>query len=227
MTEEEKGTVRQLREQGYGYKSISNITGIHRETIKSHLKRHPCAINPASQCETGKFGTCKQCGEPLIQDPKRRPRLFCSDECRLTWWNQNKYREGGTPRTFKCLNCAKEFQAYRVKERKYCSHECYIEARFGRKPQPAQEEKTVPGIITDNAPKIMNPRQEIKYRLAKWIIKSLEEEQLLKPDEIEEIWKELLSFYAPPTAIVENVCGTMNGNGLGKYQRPEGGDPHA
>jgi hypothetical protein len=164
--------------------------------------------------------------------------LFCSDECRLTWWNQNKYREGGKPRTFKCLNCGKEFQAFVVKERKYCSHACYIEARFGRKPQPPREDsdkKTVPRISTDYAPKIMNPRQEIMYRLAKWVIKGLEEEQLLKPDEIEGIWKELLSFYAPPTASVENVCGTMNGNGLGKYEKPsppgtraqKAGDPHA
>ena len=47
MTEEEKNTVRRLREQGYGYKTISNITGIHRETIKSHLKRHPCEVGSA------------------------------------------------------------------------------------------------------------------------------------------------------------------------------------
>ena len=40
MTAGEKDTVRQLREQGYGYKTISNIMGIHCETIKSHLKRH-------------------------------------------------------------------------------------------------------------------------------------------------------------------------------------------
>ena len=124
MTAGEKDTVRQLREQGYGYKTISNIMGIPCETIKSHLKRHPCVICSASRSETWKLGTCKQCGEPLIQDPKRRPRLFCSDECRLTWWNQNKYREGRNPRTFKCLNCGKEFQAFVVKERKYCSHAC-------------------------------------------------------------------------------------------------------
>ena len=118
------------------------------------------------------------------------------------------------------------FQSYKVKERKYCSHACYIEARFGPKPQPAREDsgdggtKTVSGSITDNAPEMKKSRQEVRYRLAKWIIKGLEEEQLLEPDEIEEIWRELLSFYAPPTASVENVCGTMTGSGLGKYVAP-------
>ena len=38
--------------------------------------------------------------------------------------------------------------------------------------------------------------REVDYRLAKWIIRN--KEQLLEPDEIEEIWRELLSFYAPP-----------------------------
>ena len=60
--------------------------------------------------------------------------------------------------------------------------------------------------------------REVDYRLSKWIIKNIE--QLLEPDEIEEIWQELLSFYAPPTASVENVCDTMSGSGLGKYVDP-------
>ena len=243
MTTEQKDIVRQLREQGCGYKKISNITGIHRETIKSYLKRHPCVVSPSqsglSQYKTRKTGSreasgeveillCKQCGKPIIQDSKRKAKLFCCDECRHIWWNKNRHREGGTPHTFICLGCRKEFQAFGSKERKYCSHDCYIEARFGAKPQPAREDsgvKTVSGSITDNAPKLKNSKKEVKYRLAKWIIRSLEEEQLLEPDEIEEIWTELLSFYAPPTASVENVCGTMIGSGLGKYVMP-GLDTH-
>ena len=60
--------------------------------------------------------------------------------------------------------------------------------------------------------------REVDYRLSKWIITNIE--QLLEPDEIEEIWGELLSFYSPPTASVENVCGTMAGSRLGKYVMP-------
>ena len=60
--------------------------------------------------------------------------------------------------------------------------------------------------------------RERDYRLSKWILENIE--QLLEPDEIEEIWRELLSFYSPPTASVENVCGTMTGGGLGKYVAP-------
>ena len=35
-------------------------------------------------------------------------------------------------------------------------------------------------------------KREVDYRLSKWIITNIE--QLLEPDEIEEIWRELLSF---------------------------------
>ena len=235
MTEEEKNTVRSLREQGYGYKTISNITGIHRETIKSHLKRHPCEIGSApprpSQCqikmktETKKVEApqgaeivpCKQCGEPFI--PKRKGTLFCCDECRHKWWGKNKYKEG-TPHTFKCLNCGKEFQANVVKDRKYCSHDCYIEARFGKK--PAREKDNRPQPVRDEVtPSIENSRQELDFRLSKWILKNVE--QLLTPDEVEIIWAELLSYYSPPTASIENVSGSTS-NPLGHYQRPEGGD---
>ena len=69
----------------------------------------------------------------------------------------------------------------------------------------------------------ISSRCELDYRLSKWILKNIE--QLLTPDEIEAIWTELLSFYSPPTASVENVCGTLE-DPLGGYKAPESaGDP--
>ena len=58
-------------------------------------------------------------------------------------------------------------------------------------------------------------RREADYRLSKWMLKNTE--QLLTPDEIETIWTELLSFYEPVTASVENVCGTLD-DPLGGYE---------
>ena len=45
-------------------------------------------------------------------------------------------------------------------------------------------------------------KREVDYRLSKWIITNIE--QLLLPEEIEEIWRELLSIYLPPTASLRN-----------------------
>jgi hypothetical protein len=58
-------------------------------------------------------------------------------------------------------------------------------------------------------------RREADYRLSKWTLKNME--LLLTPDEIETIWTELLSFYEPVTASVENVCGTLD-DPLGGYE---------
>ena len=60
--------------------------------------------------------------------------------------------------------------------------------------------------------------REVDYRLSKWILTNIE--QLLEPDEVKAIWTELLSFYSPPTACVENVCGTLTGDPLGGYVPP-------
>ena len=56
---------------------------------------------------------------------------------------------------------------------------------------------------------LSKPNQEIKYRLAKWIIANLEARKLLAPDEIETIWQQLLTAYEPPTRSVEVPCGSM------------------
>ena len=58
-------------------------------------------------------------------------------------------------------------------------------------------------------------RREVDYRLSKWMLKNTE--QLLTPDETKTIWTELLSFYEPVTASVENVCGTLD-DPLGGYE---------
>ena len=66
-------------------------------------------------------------------------------------------------------------------------------------------------------------RREVDYRLSKWILTNIE--QLLEPDEVETIWTELLSFYFPPTASVENVCGTLTEDPLGGYVAEQASAP--
>lgn len=56
---------------------------------------------------------------------------------------------------------------------------------------------------------LANPSQEVKYRLAKWVVANLEAQGLLTPDEIKRIWEELLDLYTPPTQSIEVPCGSM------------------
>ena len=59
--------------------------------------------------------------------------------------------------------------------------------------------------------------QEVDYRIAKWIIRNMEKEQLLSPDEIRSVWGELLSFYSPPNKSIENVSGSIRGRQLEEH----------
>jgi len=78
-------------------------------------------------------GYCLYCGAPIEQNPKRREKKFCSDDCRMLWWNSHRdLVKHHMIRTEHCLHCGQIFQVYGNAKRKYCSHKCYVEHRFGK-----------------------------------------------------------------------------------------------
>lgn len=75
---------------------------------------------------------CEQCGRPIIQNPGRKRKRFCSDACRNKWWNSHlDLVKRKAVYTFTCLACGKKFTVYGNSHRKFCSHACYIAYRFG------------------------------------------------------------------------------------------------
>lgn len=98
---------------------------------------------------------CQYCGNTLFNARTGRRKRFCGPECRRKWWNANrdKLQQGEESEyRFVCKNCGKEFVAYCNPNRKYCSHECYVSARFygGETPAVTPEEPDYSGtpIIT-------------------------------------------------------------------------------
>ena len=75
---------------------------------------------------------CTQCGKEIWQQPGRKTKRFCSDSCRYKWWNShpNQLRRESLRQSV-CPVCGKTFSAYGSRNRKYCSHDCYIFDRFG------------------------------------------------------------------------------------------------
>lgn len=62
---------------------------------------------------------------------------FCSDYCCQKWWNSHPEAvDRKAWYTLTCAYCGKEFKSYGNK--KYCSKECYYNARFGTKEERAQ-----------------------------------------------------------------------------------------
>lgn len=128
MTNEQKAKITEMRHNGVSYASIASALGISKETIKSFCRRNSLTIeNPIT--ESADY--CRNCGVPIVQNPKTRKKVFCSAKCRCDWWkahpqpimNNSEYRHA-------CANCGKSFAVYGRTTKKYCSHACYIAARF-------------------------------------------------------------------------------------------------
>lgn len=125
MNDEQKQKIISLRRNGAGYGGIATELGISINTVKSFCRRNSLTAP--------KMGTaCEECGKPITQNPGRKRKRFCSDACRNKWWNSHlDLVKRKANYTYTCPACGKEFTVYGDSHRKFCSHACYIEYRFG------------------------------------------------------------------------------------------------
>lgn len=126
MKLEEKNKIRQLREEGMGYKKIASEMCISVNTVKSF-----CRNNKLTSSDITSKSYCKECGKEIVEKKKCKKRVFCSEACKRNWWNHHKTQVRKTSlEEHLCLCCNKPFMAYPRENRKYCSHACYIKGRF-------------------------------------------------------------------------------------------------
>lgn len=131
MTTMQKESIVSLRVRGNSYSEIAGQLGITRNAVISFCRRKHIQ-KPMQNRTDNSLEHCRQCGSPLIQQEKMKRRVFCCDECRIKWWSEHpEMLNKKAIYSFVCANCGKTFSAYGDSGRKYCSHECYIEDRFG------------------------------------------------------------------------------------------------
>lgn len=131
MTETERSRIVELQYQGYGYKKISTLTGLPLNTVKSFCTRHPVRDEEIAERQ----GLCRNCRRPLEQTPHHRKRRFCSDACRMAWWNAHPEKvDRKAYYRLICKNCGREFASYGNDHRMFCSRLCY--AQYRRKEVP-------------------------------------------------------------------------------------------
>ena len=124
MTNDERSKIAEMRKQGYGYTRIAEALSISINTVKTYCRRN-------SLSKGGTQEVCKYCGTAIASKDRRNPRQFCSDKCRAAWWYANHSDKAKTVYHLTCANCGQPFVSSGSKARKYCSHQCYIAARFG------------------------------------------------------------------------------------------------
>jgi uncharacterized protein YjcR len=137
MTEEQKSQIKNLRIDGYGYIRIAQALGISENTVKSFCRRNNLigkAVKiPKEQLlvDEGKQ-LCLGCSIEVAQNSGRKVKKFCSDKCRMNWWNRHLDKVNRKAvYEYTCPHCNKSFTVYGNSHRKYCSHECYVADRFG------------------------------------------------------------------------------------------------
>ncbi len=118
-----KDKVLELKNKGYSYNAISKELGIPVSTAKTYLRRD--SIERGSKC--------KHCGAELINVVGKKLKKFCSDKCRMTWWNSHRDDvKRNTFYTFKFPCCNSDFVAYGNKKRIYCSIACFTKYKTKR-----------------------------------------------------------------------------------------------
>ena len=131
MTDQQKKQIMAMRLRGDSHAVIADALGLSRNTVKSFCLRNLRPEPLEVQAAPALTGTCAQCSTGFVLCPGHRQRRFCSDRCRMTWWNahrdllKSKIKVENT-----CACCGKRFMGYEQQRREFCSHACYIAHRY-------------------------------------------------------------------------------------------------
>ena len=96
MTAEQKERIISLRREKNGYSAIANRLGLSKDSVKAFCRSHGLAGIKACTVEPPVIttDTCLNCGASLCQSGSGKQKKFCSDRCRITYWNHRYRREG-------------------------------------------------------------------------------------------------------------------------------------
>lgn len=132
MNDIQRQQIHTLRNAGYSYGKIATKLNINENTIKTYCKRHGLGgIAKKTPLTDSPFQQCLNCGISIQQNPRRKEKKFCSDKCRNMWWNSHLDKVNRKAYyQLTCQHCNRIFFSYGNKQRKYCSHDCYVQERF-------------------------------------------------------------------------------------------------
>jgi IS30 family transposase len=133
LNNQQKDATQKLRKEGKSYTVIASFLGISENTIKSYCRRNNLGGFALVAPESVSATYCRQCGTSVKQTSGKKQKHYCSDKCRMAWWNAHP--ETVTRKNvqhFTCETCGETFEGYGKRDRKYCSRACYGKAKAVR-----------------------------------------------------------------------------------------------
>ena len=120
MTVEEKNKVLTLTREGKSIREIAELMNFPKSTV---------ALIAEQKDRVKEFIECPGCGKTIIHPLPHTGRWqkYCNSECKNKFYRESKYKKH--VRSI-CQCCGKEFFQYTNTDWKYCSRECYINARY-------------------------------------------------------------------------------------------------
>ena len=133
MTKLQKEKINMLRIEGYSYAKIAKMLNISENTIKSFCRRNNLTSSSIGNTYQTDDAFCSQCKVLLTHTTRARKKRFCSDKCRMKWWNAHPEAvKRKAIYTITCNHCGLAFESYGNKKRKYCSRACYGKSKAVR-----------------------------------------------------------------------------------------------
>ncbi len=132
MNDTQRKQIISLRAAGLSYSKVAAVINLSTNTVKSFCNRNGLGgVASEKNPELNDAKVCQYCGELVVQTPGRKEKKFCSDHCRNMWWNSHlDLVDRRANYEYTCPACGKAFTVYGNSNRKYCSYECYVKARW-------------------------------------------------------------------------------------------------
>lgn len=130
MTEKQRTAITLMRSHGVPYARIARHLELNANSVKTYCLRNHVIISPElEQVDDPEGIWCLNCVQEITL---RKGSKFCSQDCRRTWW---KHHRTLTSQEITCANCGQHVTVTSSNKapRKYCSHPCFIQHRFGTK----------------------------------------------------------------------------------------------
>ena len=123
MKPEYKIKILYLRKDEKTCKEIAIELGLSVDSVTKFLQRHPDYVDENR--------ICPQCGSAFKKSKGHNPKKFCSNECRMKWWNSHRdLIKHKNELDLNCQHCGKVFSSF-TPGRKFCSIHCSLAERYG------------------------------------------------------------------------------------------------